>query len=111
MTTRLNGRFYFKKTSNGNLVGEFSNNQPDYVIATESADLKKDGGGDYFGEYNTTWQENGKAVFGVLKISRHAENSRLFTLNWNISGESEFTGEGMLCDNILIGDYRNSDEA
>jgi len=35
---RFSGRFWFKRTVNGNLIGEFSNNVSE-SISTESADL------------------------------------------------------------------------
>jgi hypothetical protein len=110
MAGNLIGRFYFKKTSNGNLIGEFSNNLSGNIISTESADfIKKVEGadGDYFGEYNSTWQENGNPLFANLKISPKAGNDKLFTLNWSRNGKRVFVGEGMLCDDILIGDYQD----
>jgi hypothetical protein len=102
------GRFYLKRTSNGNLIGEFSNNQSGNIISTESADFIKkiDGAdGDYFGEYHSTWQENGEAVFANLKITPKPNCNKLFTLKWR--GASNFDGEGMFCDDILIGDYHS----
>ena len=105
MSNNLIGRFYFKQTSNGNLIGEFSNNLSD-GIATESADsIGKTN--NYIGDYNSTWQENGKRRFSNLKISQKAGTSNtIFTLEWTDNGRQIFLGEGMLCDNILIGDYR-----
>jgi hypothetical protein len=101
MTKIIKGRFYFKQTSNGNLIGEWSNYESE--PATESADLL----GDYntstqfVGTYNSTWQENGVGIFSKLRISNTAP-SKKFTLKWD-----NFEGEAMLCDNILIGDYHS----
>ena len=39
MAKLLIGQFYFKRTTNGNLVGEFSNNFENRIY-TESSDLK-----------------------------------------------------------------------
>ena len=106
MAHEIIGRFYFKQTSNGNLIGEFSNNKSE--PSTESSDIRGSSDG-YIGVYYTTWQENGKPHFADLSISRKHENSKRFSLIWkNSKGETIFKGEGMLCDNILIGDYHNT---
>lgn len=107
MANNLIGRFYLKRTGNGNLIGEFSNNQSRNEIKTESADLIKSADGNYYGEYYSTWQENGESLFANLKISPKEGNNKLFTLNWSRNGEPVFVGEGMLCDDILIGDYQD----
>jgi hypothetical protein len=109
MANDLIGRFYFKKTSNGNLIGEFSNNQKNSRISTESSDLVKseNANRNYIGTYNSTWQENGKPLFADLTISPKIGNNELFTLSWSRNGKPIFKGEGMLCDDILIGDYQN----
>jgi hypothetical protein len=105
MANNLFGRFYFKKTSNGNLVGEFSNNIS-RSISTESAD-KVESSDSYIGKYNTTWQENGVVRFAKLNISQKQETGNMiFTLEWKENDKLIFVGEGMFCDNILIGDYQ-----
>ena len=53
MLDKLIGRFYFKQTSNRNLIGEFSNNI-EKDIYTESADIIKSNG-KYLGVYISTW--------------------------------------------------------
>ncbi len=94
------GRFYFKQTINGNLIGEFSNNGT-LKNYTESADLNSDTRKDvYVGVYDSTWHED-KACFAKLEITK--KHDSIFTLKW--IGEGSFEGEGMLCDNILIGNY------
>lgn len=107
MPINLLGKFYFKKTTNGNLLGEFSNNI-DNIILTESADLDQDDSESYLGDYNSTWQQNGKPCFANLKISQKPGiRNKIFILNWKVKGGILiFKGEGMLCDNILIGDYQ-----
>jgi hypothetical protein len=97
-----------KQTSNGNLIGEFSNDHSD-KISTESCDLTSgDNSSNYLGEYDSTWQEERKPVFANLKISKAERSSRLFHLEWRRSGALVFEGEGMLCDDILIGDYHQA---
>jgi hypothetical protein len=116
MNGRLLGRFYFKSTINGNLIGEFSNNQSD-KISTESSDLRKNPIEDsnliaitdnYIGDYFTTWQVDNIQHFAELKIRfRINTGNQIYTLTWTEKGISIYIGEGMLCDNILIGDYQS----
>jgi hypothetical protein len=101
----LLGRFYFKLTSNGNLVGEFSNNIYNGIY-TESADSIDSTHG-YLGKYKSTWQENRNPDYAILKISHKPNtNRKIFVLKWIRKGKPIFKGEGMLCENILIGDYQ-----
>ena len=106
----LVGRFYFKQTSNGNLIGEYSNyaalsaNEPQ--VATESADFLgdwDDSKDKFIGAYRSSWAYDGVAVFATLTITPHKSKNKLFTLEWR--GIENYEGEGMLCDDILIGDY------
>ena len=104
MANELIGRFYLKKTNNGNLLGEFSNNESNKIFS-ESAD-SVDESCCFIGDYNSTWQEDGLYHFAKLTIAFRPEtNKKIFTLKW-VEGSKTFIGEGMLCDNILIGDYR-----
>ena len=114
MATKILGRFYFKRTRNGNLVGEFSNDHSDRV-STESSDLLPGESGDnqgaYNGSYHSTWQENGNSFFAHLNISPAVRSKCLFRLEWrdkSANGKLLFKGEGMLCDDILIGDYQSA---
>jgi hypothetical protein len=107
MASTIIGRFYLKKTSNGNLIGEFSNDHSN-DISTESCDLRGIADGSYPGAYYSTWQEGGKPLFANLTIAQQPEgNNRLFSLEWSRDGACIFQGAGMLCDNILVGDYRS----
>ena len=108
----LVGRFYFKQTSNGNLIGEYSNyaalsaNEPQ--VATESADFLgdwDDSKDKFIGEYRSSWAYETVAIFSKLTISQHSSKKKLFTLKWRGTNGEEYDGEGMLCDDILIGDY------
>jgi len=111
MMKNIRGRFYFKKTRNGNLLGEFSNNAGDRSW-TESCDLIDGDNCDFIGTYNSSWQENGKALFANLSISRKGgENSQIFELTWQRNGKLIFQGEGMLCDDMLVGDYNYTQTA
>ncbi len=104
----LIGSFFFKKTQNGNLIGEFSNNQSD-IISTESADRTDPSDfSDFVGVYNATWQQNGETFFRTLSISLKQNNlHRIYELRWVDSNRHPtFYGEGFLVENILIGHYR-----
>lgn len=102
LMTGLLGRFYFKQTSNGHLIGEFSNDQSNAVM-TESADLVERKEGKFNGVYRSTWQENGVVCSATLTISQPTNRS-VFRLAW--VGATNFKGGGMLCDDTLIGDYQ-----
>jgi hypothetical protein len=107
-----NGRFYFRKTLDGNLIGEFLNNGPAYTC-TESADLIFKKGEkdfekrqDFVGEYNTTWYE-GKACSAKLKITKQKDKDE-YDLEW--TDGAKLTGQGRLSENnlLLIGNYWSS---
>ncbi|MCL1864609.1 MAG: hypothetical protein FWF73_02225 [Spirochaetes bacterium] len=101
------GQFYLKETSNGNIVGEFSNNLSDGIYSM-SGDLL-DGEGGFIGTYRVTWREKNEGIFTYLNISYLYDNNKLFKLTWTDSKKKElFEGEGMLCDDALIGNYRSS---
>ncbi|WP_417592944.1 hypothetical protein [Owenweeksia hongkongensis] len=75
------GSFYFRLTENGNLAGEFTNNESNEII-TEGGNLE---GGEidarFIGTYITSWVENDQSCIARLKIS-NPDNSRKFTLVW-----------------------------
>jgi hypothetical protein len=105
----VTGRFYFKRTTNGNLIGEFSVDKNDEVF-TESADWQH-GGIDFIGTYYSTWQENKKPQFADLEISLLTKppksgKGKLLLLEWK-GGGYDYEGVGMLCDDMLIGDYHS----
>lgn len=105
MSKLFHGRFSFKKTQSGNLLGEFSNNSSDGVF-TESADLCKNENG-FEGTYITTWQESGSAIVCNLSITKkYANSNNIYTLIWSDTSGTTFTGEAMIVDNILVGDYK-----
>ena len=105
--SKVNGRFYFKRSVNGNLTGEFSNNKST-GISSESAEATNTTV-DFVGEYNSTWWEDRTASSAVLKISvKPGTNGSIYSVIWERNSSPVFIGEAMLCDNILIGDYRSA---
>ncbi len=107
VSNNLIGRFYFKKTQNGNLLGEFSNNRS-LSNSTESADVIISIE-NFVGEFISTWHQDGEAIFTKL-IIEHKPNTgnSMFLLKWvSQNGNLMFLGEGFLFDGVLIGDYRD----
>ena len=120
MAKNLIGRFFFKLTDNKNLIGEFSNSSDERIYA-ESADRITDIDPDdkFVGEYWHTWchyhdNDTVEGVVAKLKIWRKPNCQNIFSLKIEVQNnmppaERTFWGEGMLCDGMLIGDYRNFD--
>jgi hypothetical protein len=115
--SNLIGRFYFKLTDSKNLIGEFSNSSDERIYA-ESADriIPVTDEEMFTGEYFTTWchyYKNGnvEGIVAKLKIMRKPQSQNTFSLTWSVQDGKNagisFWGEGMLCDGMLIGDYRN----
>ena len=104
---KLIGRFYFKQTINGNLIGEFSNNLISRII-TESSNLEGEFSNPFIGRFRTIWhQELANTLVLTISNRRETEN-RIFELIWRDDEENEvFYGEGFIVDGILIGDYRD----
>ena len=109
----VTGRFYFTRTSNGNLLGEYSNNQTKRCWtegANRNPEATADGSDPFVGEYDTTWYEEDskESVYARLEIKLKHPSARIYSLTWTEpkSGKVMFEGEAMLCDSLLIGDYR-----
>ncbi len=106
------GSFYFRKTSSGNITGEFTNNLNNRIF-TESADLNlvTQEISSFAGNYIATWQENEESHLSTLNISfLEGSNNLKYRLIWR-SETSEnilFHGEGFLVGDILIGHYTNT---
>ena len=95
----LIGRFWFKRTSNGNLVGEFSNNKGK-SISTESADLIESVE-TFEGKYHTSWQEKEKGSFAILNIAIKPNTKTIYSLVWSDKkGKTIFLGEAMLHEDM-----------
>lgn len=100
------GRFYFKRSANGNLTGEFSNNGM-LKISSEMAEPIEPTT-DFLGKYIATWIEDGRIISSILTIAmKEGAIARLYSLVWRKGSDIIYWGEAMLCDDILIGDYRN----
>lgn len=115
------GEFYFKLTSNGNLVGEFVNRDPNCIIATESAvrsSMVAEGQEPGFeGTYHSTWFEENKAEAALLEITPDRDRSnqvrpRRYRLEWwNLNRNHVlFHGYGFVADHLLVGHYGNGAE-
>lgn len=111
--TRLIGRFYFKKTANGNLIGEYSNRAPASSRSYAEAATRIEGGNEWVGDYMTTWCEAPKneCVSARLEIEAKPNCIGIFILRWRPAsepnGKAMFAGEAMLCDDMIVGDYTN----
>jgi hypothetical protein len=111
--SKITGRFYFKLTANGNLLGEYSNNQSSCCV-TEAANRILEKGVpvcneryDFVATYKSVWRESGDGgVCSDLSIRVKEGCSGIYSLEWKSSaGVHQFDGEGMLCDEILVGNY------
>ena len=107
--SKINGRFYFKLTDAGNLIGEYSNNTPSN-IRTESASRNVPSDPKEFaGNYTSSWYEpgNSKCIAASLSIVPKPNYPRQYILEWCKLDTLRkiFLGEAMLCDGILIGNY------
>jgi len=113
--SRMQGRFYFKLTANGNLLGEYSNNDcsrsfPESASRFPAGNLF-DG---YEGSYISTWYEEGqgRAFSADMSIIPKHGCVNIFTVNWRprpgdiSSTQDVFFGEAMLADNMLVGNYQ-----
>ena len=103
----ITGRFYFKQTDSGNLIGEFSNNKM-IVNSTESADIVKIKVNVFIGDYKSSWIENGEVELLNLRIELKT-NTKIYKLIWFKANAEEpaFWGEGFLVDKMLIGNYQD----
>lgn len=106
MNEKLIGSFYFKKTVNGNLIGEFTNNL-NTIINTESSDMIESNQG-FIGTYNSTWHDTDIHLAELNISHKVGTNNRIFTVNWIEKGIQIYDGEGFLFDAAtLIGFYKN----
>lgn len=100
---RVIGRFYLIIGLDGNLSGKFSNNLHERNFP-ESA-IKISGLG-LTGQYNSTWTDETGTYHAVLSIQLKLNSEAIYTLRWN-NATVDFYGEGIIINDILIGDYRN----
>jgi|GEM_PF-756260 len=119
------GEFYFKLTSNGNLVGEFTNRGTDHIgvesAARREAASERDAFG-FTGTYRSSWVEPNDRTpgTGVLTITLVNNPSgqllpRRYRLEWRAhAGENAgflFHGHGFVADGLLIGHYGDGPES
>ena len=97
---KLIGTFYFKQTIYGNLIGEFTNNTSEEIL-TETASLEGKNK-DFEGTYNSIWFDV-ELHQSTLSITKKLNK---YLLKWTESGKSQYEGEGILVDSILIGFYK-----
>ena len=114
--SNLIGRFYLKLTDSKNLIGEFSNNilTRNYTesadrISPKPEDPTNADGCKFIGKYFTTWHEEvgHECVLAELEIKQKTGCENIYSLEWQIDRKINYWGEGMVCDGMLIGDYRN----
>lgn len=111
---KVAGRFWFKCTSNGNLVGEFSN-EGSRANQVEAADRVRPGGDwkvantpGFEGCYQSVWVEDGgEAVVSGLSILPKPYCAGIYSVKWEKRDGSKrlFEGEAMICEEMLIGNY------
>lgn len=104
------GRFYFKLSSNGNLLGEYSNDKSqdcDVEAAKRLSGDPVENENPFIGEYKSTWTEGDRVVFSDLIIEQKKDSDTLFSIKWSDSKRTIFTGEAMIVDGILIGNYQS----
>jgi hypothetical protein len=107
MSDTLIGRFYFKKTDHGNLIGEYSNRYGETTrVFSESASRMSKGTG-WIGRYLSSWHESsrGPAEWAELRIRSKPRSPGIYLLDWKRGKNVIFVGHAMLCDGILVGDY------
>lgn len=103
---KLIGSFYFKKTNDFNLIGEFANNALDIIrITTESANKSERVDG-FVGNYLSVWHDATTHTANLTINFKFADVHNIYALKWEEDGQTTYEGEGFLLDdNTLIGFY------
>ena len=115
---RTHGTFYFKRTTAGHLLGEYSNPstpraRPECAFREDS--IPNSNRTTFAGDYISTWYEPGEvpetvaATLTIAAKSAPADPTTQFELTWTELGSPNvmFRGEAMLNDGILIGHYHS----
>lgn len=107
------GRFYFRLTSSG-IAGEYSHDASKHPLPEVGTRNDKvaavDGPFGFTGDYHTTWrEETGEGVYAALRIREKEGCEGIFSLEWTAMDRRTllYRGEGMMCGDFLIGDYRD----
>ncbi|MBN2703013.1 MAG: hypothetical protein JXR23_02280 [Pontiellaceae bacterium] len=103
---KITGRFYFKLSSNGNLLGEYSNDKSqdcDVEAAKRLSECQGTNINSFVGKYYSTWTEGNSAHSATLSITKRVD--QIYSFEWSRNNEPVFTGEAMIVDGILIGNY------
>ena len=107
--TMLIGRFYFKITPSGNLIGEYSNRSSSSLGSFAEAATRISEGNGWIGDYQSTWCEAPNFAVASARLKITQVNADIFIVKWYDSAEPNpktlFDGEAMVCDGMLIGDY------
>lgn len=106
---KVNGRFYFKLTNHGNLVGEYSNDTTSANLPESALRQPASNGTSFLGSYVSTWFEptTNNSVAADLIVLSKLQTSGIFSLEWtgNYGIPCHFKGEAMIHDGALIGNY------
>lgn len=100
----IHGNFYFKSTTSGNLIGEFTNIHIKNVCC-ENAILFDKGNELFVGKYYSNWNE--AEEYSELYILQIIKKDYKYYLEWRNKKDNNiyYLGEGFLVDNILVGMY------
>ncbi|MBE98888.1 MULTISPECIES: hypothetical protein [Flavobacterium] len=107
--SRIIGSFYMKKTEDGNLQGEYTNNEQ-FTVSTENSVLLVAGPEPYLGEYATTWREPDKVMHARLIVSaisaKDTNTYAKYKLVWSdLNNVPIYEGEAILAEGLLIGHF------
>jgi hypothetical protein len=65
--------------------------------------------GKFVSKYNASWIEDRKQCSAKLEIAyKRYSKRRLYILIWDLENGHYYTGRGVLCDNILIGNFQSA---
>ncbi len=109
MSEKLTGSFYFKKTYDFNLLGEFANNDPSNKLLTVECANKIEKTDGFRGTYISVWHDTETHTAKLTIDLKFNDSNTIYTLKWfnDIRKEVVFEGEGFLLDeNTLIGFYQ-----
>ena len=104
--TKLVGNFYYNRTVNGNLLGEFTNNLDDRILSESCNPSEPDTlPNDFIGRYNSSWQQNTDTFGFTLEIQTHPNTPTKFKLIWRNNATPVYFGEAFRVGEMLVGFY------